>query len=60
MRAMLSVARHHPVVWMGALPLVRRSGARLYAYEITGEPWLLDLAKKLRAQGVDFEALMAT
>ena len=26
------------------------------AYERTGEPWLLDLARKLRAQGVDFEA----
>ncbi len=32
----------------------------LYAYERTGETWLLDLAKKLRTQGVDFEALMAT
>lgn len=31
-----------------------------YAYERTQEAWLLDFAKKLRAQGVDFEALMAT
>lgn len=31
-----------------------------YAYERTKEAWLLDFAKKLRAQGVDFEALMAT
>jgi uncharacterized protein len=31
-----------------------------YAYERTREPWLLDLARKLRAQGVDFEALFAT
>jgi hypothetical protein len=25
-----------------------------YAYERTGEPWLLDLARKLRAQGFDY------
>lgn len=31
-----------------------------HAYERTREPWLLDLARKLRAQGVDFEALFAT
>jgi hypothetical protein len=31
-----------------------------YVYEHTREPWLLDLARKLRAQGVDFEALYAT
>ncbi len=28
-----------------------------YVYERTPEPWLLDLARKLRAQGVDYEAL---
>ena len=31
-----------------------------HVYERTQEPWLLDLARKLRAQGVDFEALFAT
>ncbi len=31
-----------------------------YVYERTREPWLLDLGKKLRAQGVDFRALFAT
>jgi hypothetical protein len=31
-----------------------------YVYEHTREPWLLDLARKLRAQGVDFEALYRT
>ena len=31
-----------------------------YVYERTREPWLLELAKKLRAQGVDFRALFAT
>ncbi len=31
-----------------------------YVYERTREPWLLDLARKLRAQGVDFEALYRT
>jgi DUF1680 family protein len=31
-----------------------------HVYERTREPWLLDLARKLRAQGVDFEALYRT
>jgi hypothetical protein len=31
-----------------------------HAYEHTREAWLLDLARKLRTQGVDFEALFAT
>jgi hypothetical protein len=30
-----------------------------HAYERTPEPWLLELARKLREQGVDFEALYA-
>lgn len=32
----------------------------LYAFEQTGESWLLDYARQLRTQGVDFQALMAT
>lgn len=31
-----------------------------YVYERTREPWLLELARKLRDQGVDFEALYRT
>ena len=31
-----------------------------HVYERTGEPWLLDLARKLREQGIDFEALFRT
>ncbi len=31
-----------------------------YVHERTREPWLLDLARKLREQGVDFEALYRT
>ena len=31
-----------------------------YVYERTREPWLLDLARKLRAQGVDYRALYRT
>lgn len=31
-----------------------------YAYERTREPWLLDLARLLRTQGADFEALYRT
>jgi hypothetical protein len=31
-----------------------------YAYQHTSEAWLLDLARKLRAQGANYEALFAT
>jgi len=31
-----------------------------HVYERAPEPWLLELARKLRAQGVDFQALFAT
>jgi hypothetical protein len=31
-----------------------------HAYHHTREPWLLDLARKLRSQGVDFQALFGT
>jgi uncharacterized protein len=31
-----------------------------HVYDRTHEPWLLELARKLRAQGVDFERLFAT
>lgn len=31
-----------------------------YVHERSPEPWLLDLARKLRAQGVDYEALFRT
>jgi DUF1680 family protein len=31
-----------------------------YVYERTREPWLLELARTLRRQGVDYEALFAT
>jgi uncharacterized protein len=31
-----------------------------YVHERTGEPWLLELARTLRAQGVDYEALYRT
>jgi hypothetical protein len=31
-----------------------------HAYQHTSEPWLLDVARKLRSQGVDFQALFET
>ncbi len=31
----------------------------LYAHRLTGQSWLLDLARRLREQGIDYEALMA-
>lgn len=32
----------------------------LYAYDVTGEAWLLDYARKLRAQGVNYEEIVAS
>ncbi len=32
----------------------------LYAYEHTREPWLLDFARKLRTQGVDYPTIVAS
>lgn len=60
MRAMLSGLDATPLYGWGRFRWYEGLVPALYAYERTGEPWLLDFARKLRAQGVDFEALMAT
>ncbi len=59
MRAMLAGLDATPLYDWGRFRWYEGLVPALYAYERTGEPWLLDLARKLRAQGVDFEALMA-
>ena len=60
MRAMLAGLDATPLYGWGRFRWFEGLVPALYAYERTGEPWLLDLARKLRAQGVDFEAVMAT
>lgn len=60
MRAMLSGLDATPLYGWGRFRWYEGLVPALYAYERTGEPWLLDFARKLRAQGVDFQALMAT
>jgi uncharacterized protein len=60
MRAMMSGLDATPLFGWGRFRWYEGMVPALYAYDRTKEPWLLDFAKKLRTQGVDFEALMAT
>lgn len=60
MRAMLSGLDTTPLYGWGRFRWYEGLVPALHAYEHTGEPWLLDFARKLRAQGVDFQALLAT
>ncbi len=60
MRAMLTGLQRTPLFDWGRFRWFEGVIPALYAYERSGEPWLLDLARTLRAQGVDFAALMAT
>ncbi|MBL8142046.1 MAG: glycoside hydrolase family 127 protein, partial [Acidobacteria bacterium] len=60
MRALLAGLDATPLYGWGRFRWFEGLVPALYAYERVGEPWLLDLAKRLRTQGVDFEALMST
>ena len=60
MRALLAGLDATPLYGWGRFRWFEGLVPALYAYERVGEPWLLDLARRLRTQGVDFEALMAT
>jgi DUF1680 family protein len=60
MRALLAGLDATPLYGWGRFRWFEGLVPALYAYERTGETWLLELARKLRAQGVDFEALMET
>ena len=57
LRAMLAGLDRTPLYAWGRFRWYEGLVSIFYAYERTGEPWLLDLARKLRAQGVDFQAL---
>ncbi len=59
MRAMLGGLDRTPLYDWGRFRWFEGVIPALYAFGITGEAWLLDLAHKLRDQGVDYEALMA-
>lgn len=60
LRAMLVGLDRTPLYDWGRFRWYEGLVATFYVYERTREPWLLELARKLRAQGVDFEALYKT
>ena len=60
LRAMLAGLDRTPLYEWGRFRWYEGLVPVFYVYERTREPWLLEVAHKLRAQGVDFEALFAT
>lgn len=60
LRAMLAGLDRTPLYGWGKFRWYEGLVPAFYAYERTREPWLLDLARKLRAQGTDFQGLFAT
>jgi len=60
LRAMLDGLDRTPLYGWGRFRWYEGLVPVFYAYERLKEPWLLDLAQKLRTQGVDVEALYRT
>jgi hypothetical protein len=60
LRALLEGLDRTPLFGWGRFRWFEGLVSAFYVYERTREPWLLDLARKLREQGVDFEALYRT
>jgi len=60
LRAMFNGLDRTPLFEWGKFRWFEGLVAVFHAYEQTREPWLLDLGRKLRAQGTDYEALFAT
>jgi hypothetical protein len=60
LRALLSGLDRTPLYGWGRFRWYEGLVSVFHAYEHTREPWLLDLARKLRTQGVDFAALFET
>ena len=60
LRALLAGLDRTPLYEWGRFRWYEGLVSAFYVYERTREPWLLDLARKLREQGVDFEALYRT
>jgi hypothetical protein len=57
LRALLAGLSRTPLFDWGRFRWYEGLVPALYVYERSGEAWLLELARTLRAQGVDFEAL---
>jgi hypothetical protein len=60
LRAVLDGLDRTPLFEWGRFRWYEGLVSAFYVYEKTREPWLLDLARKLRDQGVDFPALYRT
>jgi hypothetical protein len=60
LRALLAGLSRTPLFDWGRFRWYEGLVPALYVYERTGDVWLLELARTLRAQGVDFEALYRT
>src|SRR6187397_1962957 len=60
LRAMFDGLDRTPLFEWGKFRWFEGLVAVFHAYEHTREPWLLDLARKLRAQGTDYGALFET
>ena len=60
LRALLAGLDRTPLYEWGRFRWYEGLVSTFYVYERTREPWLLELARKLREQGVDFEALYRT
>ncbi len=60
LRALLNGLDRTPLYDWGKFRWYEGLVSVFYVYERTREPWLLDLARKLRAQGIDFQALLST
>ncbi|MGH7582315.1 MAG: beta-L-arabinofuranosidase domain-containing protein [Gemmatimonadales bacterium] len=60
MRAMLAGLDATPLYDWGRFRWFEGVIPAFYGYQHTAEPWLLDLARKLRAQGVDYSTIVAS
>lgn len=59
LRACLQALDRTPLFEWGKFRWFEGLIAAFYAYEKTGEPWLLDLSRKLQAQGYDYMSFFA-
>ena len=60
LRALLAGLDRTPLYGWGKFRWYEGLVPVFHVHQQRGEPWLLDLARKLRAQGMDFQALFAT
>jgi len=60
LKALLGVLEHTPLFGWGKFRWFEGLVSVFYAYDKTGEPWLLELGRKLHAQRFDYEAFYRT